>query len=340
MSFDAAHRRPLAKTGVSVSQLGIGGGSLFCRSGDDGSQVVLNACWDAGLRFFDTAPYYGRGASEARFGRALISRPRKDYVISTKVGHYPTLDGPPREGAGAYDPKNYNYTADAVFSSFAQSQERLGTERFDIVMIHDLVEEFIGTDFERRYQEAMAGAYPALVKLRSEGKIGAIGVAVKDWNICLRLAKEAQFDCFLLAADYNFLRNDSLNEFLPYCQAHNIPIIIAAPFVMGILATGVREGARYFFGPPPPDVVAKMNRIEPICAHHKVPLPAASLQFPLFHPVVASVLVGIQSTEELHQNIAHLKYEIPQAFWDDLKQDGILPEKAPTTLPPPLRNVS
>jgi D-threo-aldose 1-dehydrogenase len=165
-------------------------------------------------------------------------------------------------------------------------------------------------------------------------------VAVKDWKVCMRLARDAQFDCFLLAADYNFLRHESLDEFLPYCEAHNIPIIIGAPFVMGILATGVREGARYFFGPPPVDVVAKMHRIEALCARHDVPLPAASLQFPLFHPAVSTVLVGIQSTEELDQNIAHLAREIPAAFWDDLKEEGILPEKAPTAVRPALRNAS
>ncbi|HTH95803.1 MAG TPA: aldo/keto reductase [Stellaceae bacterium] len=328
---EPTERRPMGDTGLSISRLGIGGGSLFCRSGDDGSQVILDACWDAGLRLFDTAPYYGRGESEARFGRALQRRPRAEYVMSTKVGHYPTLEGPPREGAGAYDPKNYDYTAARTRESLERSIELMGIGAIDVVMIHDLVEEFLSYDFERRIEEAMTGAYPTLVKMKEEGKIKAIGVAVKDWNVCLRLAKMASFDCFLLAADYNFLRNDSLTEFLPYCERHNIPIMIGAPFCMGILATGAVPNARYFFYKEiPPEIIEKTRRIEAICARHKVPLPAASLQFPLFHPAVANVLVGLQSTTELEQNLAYMRQHIPTDFWADLKEQKIIPENAPT----------
>jgi D-threo-aldose 1-dehydrogenase len=248
------------------------------------------------------------------------------------VGHFPSKEGPPREGAGPYDPRNYDYTTEGVRRSFAESQERLGLDYIDIVMIHDLVEEFIGADFERRFEEAMTGAYPALVELKRAGKIGAIGVAVKDWKVSLRLARAAQFDCFLLAADYNFLRHESLNEFLPHCEEHGIPVIIGAPFVMGILATGAREGARYFFGPPPAEILEKTRRIEAACARHGVPLPAASLQFPLFHPAVVSVLVGIQSTSELEQNLGLVRREIPSAFWADLKEEELIPANAPTAV--------
>jgi len=251
--------------------------------------------------------------------------------MSTKVGHYPTLEGPPREGAGAYDPKNYDYTAARTRESLERSIELMGIGAIDVVMIHDLVEEFLSYDFERRIEEAMTGAYPTLVKMKEEGKIKAIGVAVKDWNVCLRLAKMASFDCFLLAADYNFLRNDSLTEFLPYCERHNIPIMIGAPFCMGILATGAVPNARYFFYKEiPPEIIEKTRRIEAICARHKVPLPAASLQFPLFHPAVANVLVGLQSTTELEQNLAYMRQHIPTDFWADLKEQKIIPENAPT----------
>lgn len=323
--------RRLGDTGLTVSCLGVGGGSLFCRSGDDGGKVILDAAWDAGLRFFDTAPYYGRGESEGRFGRALQNRPRASYVIASKVGHYADLDGPPREGAGAYDPKNYDYSADRTRASVEESIERMGIGSIDIVMIHDLVEEFLSYDFERRIDEAMTGAYPVLVEMKKIGRIKAIGVAVKDWTSCLRLARLAQFDCFLLAADYNFLRNDSLDEFLPYCHARNIPVVIGAPFCMGILATGVVPNARYFFyREVPEEILDKTRLIEAVCARHKVPLAAASLQFPLFHPAVASVLVGLQSQRELEQNLVNLRFPIPSALWAELKERNLLPAVAPT----------
>ena len=251
--------------------------------------------------------------------------------MATKVGHLPPREGPPREGAGPYDPKNYDYTYAGVMRSFEESVERTGIEFMDMVMIHDIVEEFIGDDFERRFDEVMTGAYPALIKLRNQGRIGAVGVAVKDWNVCLRLAKAAQFDCFLLAADYNFLRHDSLNEFLPHCEQHGVPVIIGAPFCMGILATGAVPNARYFFYHEiPRDVIERTRGIEAICARHKVPLPAASLQFPLFHPAVACVLVGLQSTEEMLQNIDHMRLQIPHGFWADLKEEKLLAANAPT----------
>jgi len=321
---DAMEMVPFGHTGLMVSRLSVGGGAAFFENTPEVSSRILDTSWEAGVRYFDTSPLYGNGLSERRFGETLAHRPREEFVLSTKVGHYVRSGKPP------HHPSCYDYSAEGVKRSVEQSLDRLNLDRIDMVFIHDLVEEFIGADFERRYEEAMTGAYPVLRQLRDAGKIRAIGAAVKDWRICLRLARDAQFDCFLLAADYTFLRNESLKEFLPYCEKHGIPVIAAAPFAMGLLATGVVPGASYFFKPPPPDVAAKTRQIEAVCARHGVPLAQASLQFPLFHPAVVSVLIGAGSPAELEQDVAYLRTPTPPGFWAELKENELIPAEAPT----------
>jgi D-threo-aldose 1-dehydrogenase len=315
---------PFGHTGLKVSRLSVGGGAAFFQNAPEISSEILKTSWNSGVRYFDTSPLYGDGLSERRFGETLAGMPRDEYVLSTKVGHYV------RDGKPPHDPSCYDYSAEGVRRSLEQSLERLNLGRIDIVFIHDLIEEFIGADFERRYEEAMTGAYPVLREWRKAGKIKAIGAAVKDWRACLRLARDAEFDCFLLAADYTFLRTESLKEFLPYCVQHGIPVIAAAPFAMGLLATGVVPGASYFFKPPPPEIAAKTRQIEAVCARHDVPLAQASLQFPLFHPAVVSVLIGTGSPRELEQDVAYLRRPIAKEFWAELKEKKLIPAEAPT----------
>jgi D-threo-aldose 1-dehydrogenase len=324
MTFDPAGRIALARTGIAISRLGIGGGAAFFDNSPAAAAQILDASWNAGVRYFDTSPLYGDGLSERLFGETLPLRPREGYVLSTKVGHYV------RDGKPPHDPACYDYSAAGVRRSLEQSLKRLRVDRLDIVFIHDLVEEFIGADFERRYDEAMSGAYPALADLRRAGVIRGIGAAVKDWRVCLRLARDAAFDCFLLAADYTFLRTESLGEFLPYCAEHGIPVIAAAPFAMGLLATGAVPGALYFFKPPPAEILEKTQIIEAVAARHGVPLAQAALQFPLFHPAIVSVLVGVRSRAELERDALYLRTPTPRAFWAELKERKLIPAEAPT----------
>jgi D-threo-aldose 1-dehydrogenase len=306
-------RRRLGRTTLTVSRLGVGGGSSFVRSqGPD----LLDACWDAGLRYFDTAPLYGGGESERRFGESLAKRPRDAYVLSTKVG---------RNGQTAFD-----YTAAGVTGSIQRSLERLRLARIDIVYVHDVDPDLHGDVFEQRFGEAIGETYPVLAKLRDAGTIGAIGVGLKDWDVALRLARACRLDCIMLAGGYTLLQHGGLRELLPWCDANAVSVVVAAPYNTGILATGAVEGARYYYQPAPQAILERTRALEVVCTRHGVPLAAAALQFPLHHPAVASVVVGHEQASEVARNLALLELPIPTALWSELKDQALIPSEAPT----------
>ena len=254
--------------------------------------------------------------ASAHSDRRCAGAPREEFVLSTKVG---------RNGERAFD-----YSADGVRASLARSLARLQTGRVDVALIHDVDPDMHGAQFEQRFEEAMTGAYAALAAMRAQGEVGAVGIGLKDWDVALRMLRAGQFDCVMLAGGYTLLQQGSLAELLPWCIAHGVSVLVAAPFNTGILATGAIAGARYYYRPAPPDIVARTQAIERICAHHEVPLAAAALQFPLYHPAVAGVVVGHERPEEVARNLALLRHDIPPAFWADLKDEGALPDEAPT----------
>ncbi|SEE18941.1 D-threo-aldose 1-dehydrogenase [Rhizobiales bacterium GAS188] len=301
-------RRPIGKTQILVSRLGIGGGSLANAAGPDGVASVIDRCWDEGLRYFDTAALYAAGESEIRLGEALARRERSEFVLSTKAGRY-VQDGEMR----------FDFSRDGITRSIETSLTRLRMQRVDIAMIHDVDPDQLGERFEACFDEAMTGALPALEELRRAGKVGAIGVGVKDWRVCLRFAETGRFDCFMLAGGYTLLQQDSL-PFLDYCAANAISVLVASPFNTGILATGAVEGARFFYRPAPEEVLERTRRIEAVCRRYEVALPAAALQFPLHHPAVASVVAGHQSPQEVADNLALLRRDLPQEFWEALAE--------------------
>jgi D-threo-aldose 1-dehydrogenase len=298
---------------VAVSRLGIGGGSSYVRAGADGGNVVASA-FAQGLRYFDTAPLYGEGASETSFGEALAGRARDAFVISTKVG---------REAQDRFD-----YGAENIVRSIARSCARLRVSSIDIALLHDVDPE-MHADFEARFREAVDEAYPALDQLRAQGKLRALGVGLKDAEAALRLLQARPFDCVMLAGGYTLLEHAALDVLLPWCVQRGVSVLLAAPFNTGILATGAVEGARYFYRPAPPAVMARVARIEEICTRHGVPLPAAALQFPLAHPAVASVVVGHERSADVARNAALMRHPIPDALWADLKTERLLPAHAP-----------
>lgn len=308
-----AERRRVGHTALTVSRLGVGGGSSFVRSqGPD----LLDTCWDAGLRYFDTAPLYGGGESERRFGEALARRPRDEYVLSTKAG---------RNGPTAFD-----YSARDVADSVRRSLDRLRLARVDIVYLHDVDPDLHGAAFEQRFAEAVGDAYPALAKLRDGGTIGAIGAGLKDWDVALRLARACRLDCIMLAGGYTLLQHGGLRELLPWCEANGVSAVVAAPYNTGILATGAVDGARYYYRPAPQPIVERTRELESACARHGVPLAAAALQFPLHHPAVVSVVVGHEQASEVERNLALLEAPIPAALWRELKDRALIPRDAPT----------
>jgi D-threo-aldose 1-dehydrogenase len=332
--------RILGKTKIQVSELGFGGaplGNLYVELDDDQALATVRAAYDGGIRYLDTAPYYGHGLSEHRIGQALRDVPRDSFVLSTKVGRLLKPEDPRRiqpgqfPGCLSFRPV-FDYSYDGVMRSVEDSLQRLGFHRIDIVLIHDVDVWTHQTQdaTDARFREVMDGGYKALHKLRAEGVIGAVGCGLNEWQACERFARAGDFDCFLLASRYTLLEQESLDTLLPLCREKSISIIIGGPYNTGILATGAVPGAYYNYLPAPQPILEKVRKIEAVCTRHGVPLAAAALAFPLHHPVVASVIPGARSVTEIERNIATHKTKIPAALWHDLKAEGLLRADAPT----------
>lgn len=312
-------------------KLGFGGGSAFVTAGGEAdSHALSDHAWSRGFRYFDTAPFYGHGLSEHRYGASLRHRPRDAFLLSTKVGRLLRANpaAPPSRSALPFDVV-HDYTYDGVMRSIEDSLQRLGLARIDIAYLHDVNPKWHGNDYERRFREALEGGYRALDRLRSEGVLRAVGVGVKDWDVCLRFARAARFDCFMLAGAYTLLHQESLREFLPHCAANGIDVVLASPYNSGVLASGARDGATYYYAPPPREVVDRVQRLAAICERHAVPLGAAALQFPLAHPAIVSVVAGYRTVEEIDLNLRWLEWPIPRALWDELRAEGLLGADAP-----------
>lgn len=328
--------RAIPRTQLTVSQLGVGCalfGSLDARTPEAGLHRAFADLYAGGLRYFDVAPFYGSGLAEHRLGACLRSIDRRTVVLSTKVGRLLQPDkSPASAGAsqGAYPfTVGFDYSFDGTMRSLEHSLQRLGTNAIDIALIHDVNRRWQGDLVEQRYGEAMKGAYKALVNLRDAGAIKAIGVGVNDWTILERFAADGDFDCFMLAGRYTLLDHTALDTFLPDCARRRIAVLMAAPFNSGILATGARPGATFFYTAAEPEVVARTQRIEAVCARHGVAIGAAALQFPLAHPAIASVVAGMRSREEVAANLAHCRAAIPPAFWQELKHERLIAAAAP-----------
>ena len=333
--MDPLVRRKLGRTNLEVTQLGLGGaglGDLFDVVEDADANATLQAAWDAGIRYYDTSPWYGRGQSEHRFGRALYRRPRADYVLSTKVG---------RLFRAFHDAENFehgfwrgglkfqhrfDYSYDGVMRSFEDSLQRLGLPRIDLLLIHDLDISHHATDAKvtAYLTELHNGGFRALTELKQAGLISGIGAGINEAGMMPRFLDLMDIDFFLVAMPYTLLDTDVLDSEFPRCIARDVGFVIGAPFASGILATGAVPGARYRYADATPEILAKVKRIEAVCTRHKVPLPAAALQFPLGHPSVAAVIPGALLPEHVARNVAAFRHAIPADFWGELKHEGLL----------------
>jgi D-threo-aldose 1-dehydrogenase len=334
----------LGSTGVRVPALGFGGsslGNLYREIDDDAAAAtILRAC-EQGFTYFDTAPFYGFGLSESRLGASLASRD-DSIVLSTKVGRVleplpAGKSGGSRYGfvnAAPFEP-SFDYSYDGVMRSFEGSCRRLRRERLDIVFAHDLGAATHGGEHARRFKEFIEGGYVAMKALKEAGAVGAIGLGVNEWEICEQALAVADFDCMLLAGRYTLLDQSALASMLPLCGRRGVSVIIGGPYNSGILMHGSRatSGALYDYAPASEAVRQRVARMEEICAAHDVALPAAALQFPLAHPVVASVIPGIATVEQVDDTLHLATARIPPAFWSDMKVAGLLSELAPTPEP-------
>ncbi len=335
----AIEKRSLGRTALNVTTLGFGGAPLggfrINVSERQGVDTVL-AAYANGVRYFDTAPYYGYGRSELIFGQALRTLDRGSFVLSSKVGRWmsPKADNEDVPGwrkGGLSCAQNFDYSRDGTLRSLEQTLLRLGLNRIDIAIIHDVDVWTHGTQeaADERFKEAMAGCFPALAELRRAGVIGAIGVGLNESAMSLRFVREADLDCVMLAGRYTLLEQGALGDLLPACEQKGVSILTAGPFNSGILATGAVPGATYNYQPAPAPVMERVRRLEAVCQRHNVELAAAALQFPLAHPSVVSMVAGGISADEVGQNAARMSVRIPSAFWADLKEQGLIDAAAP-----------
>ncbi|MEV0702071.1 aldo/keto reductase [Saccharopolyspora sp. NPDC050389] len=311
---------------VSVSVLGFGGaviGNLYRAVDEDTALGAVDAAWNAGIRFFDTAPHYGLGLAERRLGRALAGRPRDELVVSTKVGRLlvPDPRGSARRDDAGFDVpadhrRVWDFSADGVRRSLDASLRRLGLDRIDVVLIHDP---------DDHWQQAVGEAYPALHELRSQGVIGAIGVGMNQWRMLERFAVETDVDAVLLAGRYTLLEQSAADSMLPTCLRRNVSVLAAGVFNGGVLATDEPgPEAMYDYVPAAPELRARVARMAEVIHRHGASVPQVAMAFVASHPAVASVVVGARSASEVRGNAELFGRAVPAGLWGDLIAAGLL----------------
>jgi D-threo-aldose 1-dehydrogenase len=325
-------KRRIGRTSLEVTVLGLGcatlGSGRIPVTRQEAEAIVL-AAWAAGVRYIDTAPYYGFGQAERCVGDAMRWVPRDEWVLSTKVGRLlrpcQTMDETQRHPLPFE--AVYDYSYDGIMRSFEDSLQRLGLARIDILYVHDIGEMQHGSEAHPRLMRALReSGYRALAELRSAGVARAIGIGVNEREVLLEALEWGDWDAFLLAGRYTLLEQAPLDDLLPKCLTAGTSIVVGGPLNSGILAG--RDTWNYKTAPP--EIVNRVDAIKAVCDTHRVPLAAAALQFPLAHPAVAAIIPGPRNVEEFHANLKLLQHPIPAQLWTDLRDAGVLHPKAPT----------
>ncbi|MEV6751180.1 aldo/keto reductase [Streptomyces sp. NPDC051214] len=329
-------RRAIGPGGVEVTELSFGAaglGNLYTPITDEEARAAIDAAWEAGIRYFDTAPHYGIGLSERRLGEALRARPRGTYTLSTKVGRL--LEALERPGGDDLDHgfavpathrRVWDFSADGIRRSLEASLTRLGTDRVDIVYLHDP---------DDHAEQAFREGYPALERLRSEGVVGAIGAGMNQTAMLTRFVRDTDVDAVLCAGRYTLLDQSALTELLPAAHERGKAVVIGGVFNSGLLADP-RPGATYDYTTAPQDLVDHARRLQTIAERHGTTLRAAALTFPLAHPAVTTVLVGARSPYEVRDAAAQFVRAVPEDFWGEARTAGLLPADAPVPAPVPV----
>ena len=319
----------LGRGGLRVSALALGTaplGNLFAPVAEEDAAATVGSALEAGLTYVDTAPHYGLGLAERRLGRLLAGVPRDRFVVSTKVGRLVRPLGPGEtadpEGFADSPPARrvWDLSGDGVRRSLEESLERLGLDRVDILLLHD------PDDHER---EAYEQAFPALIELRDQGVVTAIGAGMNQAEMLTRFVRDRDIDVVLVAGRYSLLDQRALAELLPTCAARGTAVVVGGVFNSGLLADP-RPGATFDYAPAPPELVDRAARLAEVCARHGTPLRAAALAFPFGHPAVTSVLVGARSAAEVQDAVACFEWPVPGELWAELVATGLLPADVPT----------
>ncbi|HEX6361175.1 aldo/keto reductase [Actinophytocola sp.] len=317
----------LGRSAVTVTELGFGGGplgGLFTPLDDGTAAEALTAAWEGGIRYFDTSPHYGIGHSERRIGEFLRQVPRTELTLSTKVGRLLV----PQDAAGRMDDyfqvpathrRVWDFSRDGIRRSVEDSLTRMGVDRIDMLFLHDAEEHF---------ETALRDGYPALAELRAEGVIGAIGAGMYDSGKLTRLVRESEVDAVMLSGYYTLLEQSALDDLLPACMARGVSVLAASIFNSGLLATPrPQPDARFDYRPAAEEVLQRAHRIADVCEAHGVTLPEVAMAFPLRHPAVAGIVVGMRSADEVRRNLAAFTTPVPDGVWTDLTTAGLLDER-------------
>ncbi|MFI0237798.1 aldo/keto reductase [Streptomyces sp. NPDC016845] len=317
----------LGRTDVEVTRFGFGGGplgGLFEPLDDATAAQALDTAWESGIRYYDTSPHYGIGTSERRIGELLRGKPRSEYTLSTKVGRLLV----PQDPRGRTDEsfaipathrRVWDFTRDGIRRSVEDSLTRLGLDRIDILYLHDA---------EQHFEDALRDGYPALAELRAEGVVGAIGAGMYDTGKLTRLVCEADPDVVMLSGRHTLLDHSALDELLPACTERGVSMVAVSVFNSGLLATDrPAAGAHYDYGAATPELLERAHRIADICEAHEVSVPQAAMAFPLLHPAVAAVAIGMRTAQEVRQNIAAFAAPVPAELWSELCGEGLLDER-------------
>jgi len=310
---------PLGPLGHGAANVG----NLYRAMTDEEAWAVLEAAWESGVRYFDTAPHYGLGLSERRLGAFLATKPREEYVVSTKAGR---LLRPSPETADRLDDANqfavpaglrrvWDFTADGIRASLEESLERLGLTYVEVLYLHDPDEHDLAAD--------LATGVPALAALRDEGLVRAVGIGSKSNEALLAAVRTEALDLAMIAGRYTLLEQPALDAVVPACRAAGTRIVAGAVFDSGLLATR-RPAGRYEYAEVPPALLERAQRIADVCERHGVALPEAALQFPLREPVVCSVVAGAATAEQARENARRMDAAIPQALWEELAAEELV----------------
>ncbi len=309
-------RNQIGKTDVRVTDISFGCGAignLYRAITDDAAAKVLQTAWDHGIRYFDTAPHYGRGRSEARLGAFLKGRDRDEFVVSTKVGRLLSPGQPMEKADGFFDPLpndvRYDYSGDGIEAAFEQSCERLGLSWIDIIYVHDIGTYAHGDNNATHYADLMGSGFDRLEALKAKGRIGAYGVGVNENRICLDILKDRALDVILLAGRLSLLDRSSEEELVGVCQEKGTSLVLGGIFNSGILATGPVSGSHYDYGPAPKEVLERVQALQSTAEAHGMPLATAALQFVHHHAAAASILLGTSKPATLTRNMNALATE-------------------------------
>lgn len=308
----------LSPSGLALPRLGLGGsafGNLYRVTSDEDCAAAIDAAWDAGVRYFDTAPHYGLGLSEHRLGALLAGRPRSEWILSTKVGR---LLEPTPEHADRLDDdfavpathrRVWDFSRDGILRSLEASLERLGMDRIDVVYLHDP---------DEHWEQASTAAVDALIELRDQGVVRAIGAGMNQSAMLTEFVRRCDIDVVMLAGRYTLLDRSAEADLLPLAQERGVAVVAAGVYNSGLLSRAhVDPASRFDYRTTPEHLVRRASRLAEICRTHGVTLPDAAVQFPLRHPAIASVVIGARNRQQVEQGIERTSVPIPEGMWDE-----------------------